>query len=134
MKGKPSTQHCVFNVKKRSWKGGVQVAVEVTEEQLDGARQAIDFHRWLPKILRTMPQDELASYEERAGEHLIQIVCRCKLDALLQSGISQTNQCLPADTPDFPLHEIAQQRMSDITSYILAELDLSSDDAAQSLL
>ena len=27
------TQHCVFNLKKRSWKGGIQVVVELTQKE-----------------------------------------------------------------------------------------------------
>ncbi len=133
VEGKPSTQHCVFNVKKRSWKGGIQVAVEVNEQQLDDVRRTIDFQPWLRKILRRVPQEDRASFEERAEESFIQIVCRCKLDAVLQSGISQTNQCLAVDTVARSLQQVTQRRADDITSYILAELDLASDDSATSV-
>ncbi len=39
VKATPSRVCCVFNVKKRSWKGGVQIAVELEEDQLARARQ-----------------------------------------------------------------------------------------------
>ena len=133
VEGKPFTQHCVFNVKKRSWKGGIQVAVEVSERQLDDAQRAIDFQPWLAKILRTVPREERASIEERAVECFAQAVCRCKLDVMLQSGISQTNQCLAVDTIALPLQQVAQQRTNDIQSRILAELDLVPDDPPASV-
>ena len=134
VEGKPSTQHCVFNVKKRSWKGGIQVAVEVNQQQLDDISSIIDFRPWLAKRLRTMPHEDRASIEERAGEYFIQAVCRCKLDVVLQSGISQTNQSLAVDTITLPLQQATQQRMNDIQSYILAELDLVPDDPTASVL
>jgi hypothetical protein len=133
VEGKPFTQHCVFNVKKRSWKGGIQVAVEVSDQQLDDAQHTIDFLPWLTKTLRTVPQEDRASIQERAVECFIQAVCRCKLDVMLQSGISQTNQCLAVDTVTLPLQQVAQQRTNDIQSYILAELDLVPDDPPTSV-
>ena len=35
VEGRPFTYSCVFNVKKRSWKGGIQVSVVVTQSQID---------------------------------------------------------------------------------------------------
>lgn len=129
VEGKPFTQHCVFNVKKRSWKGGIQVAVEVSDGQLDDAQRTLDFQPWLEKTLRMAPQADRASIQERALEYFVQALCRCKLDVMLQSGISQTNQCLAVDTFTLPLQQVAQQRTNDIQSYILTELDLVQTDS-----
>src|SRR5580765_3879024 len=46
VKGKPFTSSCVFNVKKRSWKGGIQVAVAITQSQIDTLSTDVDFSRW----------------------------------------------------------------------------------------
>jgi hypothetical protein len=35
VEGRPFTSSCVFNVKKRSWKGGIQVAVVITQSQIE---------------------------------------------------------------------------------------------------
>ena len=51
VEGKPSTSSCVFNVKKRSWKGGIQVAVVVTQSQIDTLSKDVDFSRWLALAL-----------------------------------------------------------------------------------
>ena len=38
---RPDHVRCVFNVKKRSWKGGVQMAVDVAQDHLVRARERI---------------------------------------------------------------------------------------------
>jgi hypothetical protein len=38
----PFNYSCVFNVKKRSWKGGVQVAVALTQRDIDQLSSDID--------------------------------------------------------------------------------------------
>ena len=37
VEGKPDVQACVFNVKKRSWKAGIQVSVEMSTDQLSAS-------------------------------------------------------------------------------------------------
>ncbi len=98
VEGRPFTSSCVFNVKKRSWKGGIQVAVDISQSQIDTLSAEVDFSRWLAKALNDLSAEERPSHEERARELFIQAICRCKLDLLLQSGITQENQCLADDT------------------------------------
>ena len=43
---RPDHLRCVFNVKKRSWKGGVQVAVDVARRHLDRARERLAMLRY----------------------------------------------------------------------------------------
>ena len=97
VEGKPSTYSTVFNVKKRSWKGGVQVAVEIREAQIVELSDTTAFQQWLRDLLATVPKEERLSYQERAQELFIEAICWCKLDLLLQSGITQNNQRLAAD-------------------------------------
>jgi hypothetical protein len=124
VQGKPFTQATVFNVKKRSWKGGVQVAVELDQTQIERLGDAIGFPQWLEQALVTAPPDEQAAYHERAHELLIQALAWCKLDVLLQSGITQKNQCLPADTFVAELDGIVPTKRDFVASHVAAELDL----------
>jgi len=122
--GKPFTQTTVYNVKKRSWKGGIQVAVELAQVQIDQLSEAVGFSQWLETALRVAPAEEHAFYHQRAQELLIQALSWCKLDLLLQSGITQQNQCLPADTFVAELNGIVPNRRDFISSHVAAELDL----------
>jgi hypothetical protein len=71
-----------------------------------------------------VPAEECASYHERAQELLVQALSWCKLDLLLQSGITQQNQCLTADTFVAELNGIAPKRRDFILSHVASELDL----------
>lgn len=132
VEGKSSTLACVFNVKKRSWKGGIQVSIEITEDQIASSRAAADFSRWVNDALlgRSMPDRALQT--QRAGELFVQAVCWCRLDLLLQSGITQESQCVSADRGLAELVETVRRRTDFITSYVAKELDLISGDAARS--
>jgi len=124
VQGKPFTQSTVYNVKKRSWKGGVQVAVELDQSQIEHLTAAVGFPQWLEQALAPVPQEERAFYHERAQELLVQALSWCKLDLLLQSGITQENQCLTADTFVAELNGIAPKKRDFISSHVAAELDL----------
>ena len=129
VKGRPFTSSCVFNVKKRSWKGGIQVAVAITQSQIDRLSTDVDFSRWLAQALIDLSDEDRPSYQERAHELFIQAVCWCKLDLALQSGITQENQCLADDTWTSEVRDTVIKRTSFITSYIASELDLVPKDA-----
>ena len=60
--------YCVFNVKKRSWKGGVQIVVEIFRAQLSQIRKAFNFDQWLKKSLEHLPQSEQQAYLERGQD------------------------------------------------------------------
>jgi hypothetical protein len=124
VEGKPFTQSTVYNVKKRSWKGGIQVAVEMNQPQIDRLSTAIGFDQWLEEALVAAPHEERAAYHDRGQELLIQALAWCKLDLLLQSGITQKNQCLTADTFVAELDVMVLQKRDFILSHVAAELDL----------
>jgi hypothetical protein len=124
VEGKPFTQSTVYNVKKRSWKGGIQVAVELSQTQIDQLSAAIGFRQWLETLLVAVPVDERASYQERAQELLVQAFSWCKLDLLLQSGITQENQCLTADTFVTELYGAVANKRDFVASHVATELDL----------
>lgn len=124
VEGKPFTSSCVFNVKKRSWKGGIQVAVVITQNQIDTLSTDVDFSRWLALALADLVDEDRLSHQKRAHELFIQAVCWCKLDLALQSGITQENQCLADDTCIPEVRDTVIKRTNFITSYIASELDL----------
>ena len=132
MEGRPFTFSCVFNVKKRSWKGGVQVAVVMTQNQIDSLSAALDFSRWLALALIDLSDEHRASHEHRASELFVQALCWCKLDLALRSGIAQENQCLADDIGIVGVRETVIKRRDFITSYIASELDLVPKDATAS--
>jgi hypothetical protein len=124
VEGKPFTSSCVFNVKKRSWKGGIQVAVVLTHSQIDTLSADVDFSRWLALALVDLADEDRVSSQKRAHELFIQAVCWCKLDLTLQSGIAQENQSLEDETWNAEIRDAVIKRTNFITSYVASELDL----------
>ena len=124
VEGRPFASSCIFNVKKRSWKGGIQVAVIITQNQIDALSTDVDFSRWLALALIDLADEDRLSHQDRAHELFIQAVCWCKLDLALQSGITQENQCLADDTWISEVRDTVIKRTNFITSYIASELDL----------
>ena len=132
VEGRPFTSSCVFNVKKRSWKGGIQVAVDISQHQIDTLSTEVDLSRWLAQALIDLSDEDRRSHQERAHELFVQAVGWCKLDLVLQSGITQENQCLADDTWITEVRETVIKRTNFITSFIASELDLIPRDATAS--
>lgn len=132
VEGKPCTHSTVFNVKKRSWKGGIQIAVEIDQGQIESCLDAIGFSRWLSDILMTVSAEDRSAYDERAQELFIQAICWCKLDLLLQSAVTQENQCLPSDTFVADLEKVVTARQAFITTHVASELDLLPNNTGPS--
>ena len=130
VEGRPFTSSCVFNVKKRSWKGGVQVAVVITQSQIEMLSVGMGFSRWLAQALIGLSDENCTSHQERAHELFIQAVCWCKLDLALQAGITQENQFLADETWTAEVRDTVIKRKNFVTSYIASELDLVLKDAA----
>ena len=126
---RPFTFSCIFNVKKRSWKGGIQVAVLITQSQIDMLSADIDFSRWLAQALIDLSDEDRLSHQERAHELFIQAVCWCKLDLALQAGITQENQYLADESWSVDVRDTVIKRTNFVTSYIASELDLVPKDA-----
>lgn len=123
--GPPPRQSCVFNVKKRSWRTGVQVAVEVTDELVAHAKEVTDFSPWLMTILTTVPDDERADYRTRAEDLFVQALCGLKLDLAIQDGLAQENQTLGADALGEEVTRALPAEEQRLRSRILAELDVA---------
>lgn len=115
---------CVFNVKKRSWKAGIQVAVEIGTSQLTALRRTMALNDRLTASLKAVDLHEVSHYQERVVDVFAQALCRCKLDLRLRSGLAQENQRMEADELMDELHEEVCARTEEILVSILSELDL----------
>lgn len=123
---RPDHLRCVFNVKKRSWKGGVQIAVEVETAQVARAKQTTQFERWRQKILSTLLDGERADYESRADDLFVQQLCAVKLDCAIEAGLKQESRRLAAGDLTKELDAAVPQRKEGMLHRILTELDLST--------
>ena len=121
----PARLMCVFNVKKRSWKGGVQVAVEVSAAQISRLQRALSFDLWVDTWLAALPEEERLSYESRARDLLIQEICSTKLTLALDMDVRQDNSSLPVDTLVEELDGQVNAGADRIKANILTELDLN---------
>jgi hypothetical protein len=126
--GPPSRLHCVFNVKKRSWKGGVQVSVELDQSQVARARQAADFDAWLRDALAGVAAEEREDYAARAQDLFVQGLCAAKLDLALD-GLRQENATLGRDVLAAELDRAVPAQVERLKAQILAELDLPPESA-----
>ena len=122
----PSRVSCVFNVKKRSWKAGVQVVIEVDERQLAHARRVSGFEVWLQKALASVPEADRAGYAGRADDLFAQGVCALKLDLAIEAGIRQENQSIRADILVSELDGVILTQAERLKSQVLADLDLAA--------
>ena len=132
VQGQPDVLACVFNVKKRSWKAGIQVSAEIDADQLSVLRQKMRLDDRLAKSLTALDPHERPHYQERIADLFAQAVCWCKLDLRLQAGVAQNNQRIPADELTIELDQDAGNRVDYILAYILGELDLAHDRSVPS--
>ncbi len=123
--GQPARLCCTFNVKKRSWKGGVQIVVEVDERQIARAHAAAGFEAWLKRILSTLPDGERADYEGRARDLFVQYLCALKLDLAIEAGLRQENSRVAAGSFTQELDAAISKQTDRLLSNVLAELDLA---------
>ena len=122
--GRLDVLECVFNVKKRSWKGGIQVGVELTEDQLTRLRECGQLDELIEMIRAKVEPEDFSGYERRARDLFIQQVCRTKLDLAIASGMSQDNQTIAAEALAGLLDRAVLGRRDGIRQAILTELDL----------
>jgi hypothetical protein len=121
---RPDVRLCVFNVKKRSWKGGVQVSVELTEEQLIRLRDICQLDELIEMIRAKAEPESFTEYEGRARDLFIQKVCWAKLDLAISAGITQENQTIAARALMDELERQVLAGRGGIHETILTELDV----------
>jgi hypothetical protein len=117
--------HCVFNVKKRSWKAGIQVSVEVAKDQVTTLQDTLKLTDDLAQALASVAEAEQAEYVGRIPDLFVQAIAWCKLDLRLITGLPQENQRIGLYELAHELQQTAQARRAYVLSYILSELDLT---------
>jgi len=118
-------QSCVFNVKKRSWKAGIQVAVDIGADQLATLQDTIRHTDQLRKALEPLPEDDRADAAARIPDLTAQAIAWCKLDLRLAAGLQQENQRILYNELIPELNQaVMTSRREYVITYILTELDL----------
>lgn len=132
MEKEAGVQACTFNVKKRSWKAGVQVSVEIGSEQLASLRHKVRLVDRLAEVLMMLSPDERPAYQERAEDLFVQSVAWCKLDLGLRAGLAQENQRISAVDFVSELDRSVVARTEYVIAYIMTELDVVPDHPSPS--
>ena len=121
---RPGILMCVFNTKKRSWKGGIQVAVELAETQLERLRERGLLNELLEMIRARVEPEAFAGHAQRARDLFTQQVCRMKLDLAIEQGLAQENQTVGADAFQQELDRAVLAGADAVRQAIFAELDV----------
>jgi len=116
--------HCVFNVKKRSWKGGVQVGILIERNQIQRLEKKLAFQSWIEEQLQVIPSDEREDYLKRGFDLFIQFICFHKLETFIRQGIKQENVQVSADFLISETDEAIQREAQKIKQQIMVELDI----------
>lgn len=133
VEGKPSVLACVFNVKKRSWKAGIQVSVEIAQGHLARLSQEICLTDRITEALLSLSPDERPAYHSRVDDLFAQAVTWCKLDLCLATGLAQNNQRIESGDLVPELNRSVTGRAEYVITYVLTELDLVSDRQSPAL-
>ncbi len=124
--GASDTMYCVFNVKKRSWKGGVQVGIHVGRDQIQQLQATLDFQSWLGHQIREIPSDARDDYIKRGNDLFIQLVCFYKLDLFIKEGIRQENWHVSREELLSETDTAVKREAEDMKRQILVELDVEA--------
>jgi hypothetical protein len=121
---RPGVLRCVFNTKKRSWKGGIQIAVELAGAQLERLRERGLLGELLEMLRARVEPETFAEYEQHARDLFTQQVCRAKLALAIEKGLTQENQTVGADAFQQELDRAVLAHADAVRQAILAELDV----------
>lgn len=124
IEGASDTIHCVFNVKKRSWKGGVQVGILIERHQIQLLEKKLAFQSWLEEHLQVIPSDEREDYLKLGYDLFIQFICFHKLETFIRKGIKQENVQVSAGFLTSETDEAIQREAEKIKQQIMVELDI----------
>ncbi len=116
--------HCVFNVKKRSWKGGVQVDIMVGRSQIQQLEHTLGFRPWIDELLRVVPSNDREDYTKHGCDLLVQLICFHKLEIYIQQGIKQENNKVSESVLIDETNEVIQREAEKIKEQIMIELDI----------
>ena len=127
VEGVSGIQACVFNVKKRSWKAGIQVSVELTHGQLSHLLHELRITDRVAEALMACSPEARAAYQARVPDLFAQAVAWCKLDLCMAAGLTQEHQRIPAAEFVSELDRSVVDRTQYVATYILSELDVAPD-------
>ncbi len=116
--------YCVFNVKKRSWKGGVQVVVKLEQSQFKRLKAKLGFIEWLRSRLSHVPAQEQREFIQRGHDILAQCLCQTKLLLAIKEGLQQENCELNREYLTAELEEEVERGEELLKTQVLNELDL----------
>jgi len=128
VEGASDSVHCVFNVKKRSWKGGVQVEVVMKKNQIMRLKGVLQHPSWLEDVLSRVPADDRGEYLQKSHDLLVQLLCFHKLQVFIHAGIRQENIQIPGDSLISETDEVVQREAEEIKRQIYVELDLVEEE------
>ncbi len=131
VKSDQNAVYCVFNVKKRSWKGGVQGEIVLFSSQLQDLENALNFPEWLEEIVSPLPQADRQDYYDRGHDLFVQLICFHKLQALIDKGIRQENFLVAGHELTAETDEAVKQAALDIKGQIVTELDIQHYDGEE---
>ena len=120
----PDVFYCVFNVKKRSWKGGIQLVVEIAQAHVSRCGRILRFESWLQTTLRHLPKEDYAEYFQRGQDLFLQYLCQAKLQLALDEGLRQETTLLSQDVLAQELEQAILQNGDDLKANLFAELDV----------
>ncbi len=116
--------YCVFNVKKRSWKGGIQLVVEMTQPDVSRFKRLLQFESWLRDTLRHFPREDHEEYFQRGQDLFLQYLCQAKLQLALDEGLGQETTLLSHDALSQELEQAIRRDGQSLKQDLLAELDI----------
>ncbi len=122
--GDSETIHCVFNVKKRSWKGGVQVDIVVGRNQVRRLENQLGFQEWIDQLLQIVPEDDREDYVKQGIDLFTQFICFHKLEIYIRQGIKQENAKVLSSFLILETDEVIQREAEKIKQQIIVELDI----------
>ncbi|RMH32814.1 MAG: hypothetical protein D6690_13010 [Nitrospirae bacterium] len=122
----PQGIQCVFNVKKRSWKGGVHIAVFIFQSQWLRMKERLKFDRWLQSVVMDVPSILRSQCLSRAQDLLAQQLCYLKLALALDRDLPQEHGQIAGQQFLEELEEQVERSDAWLKQQILNELDVES--------
>ena len=120
----PDLFYCVFNVKKRSWKGGIQLVVEMAHPHASRLKQILQLETWLRNVLRHLPPEDYDEYFQRGQDLFLQCLCQEKLQLAIEGGLRRETTLLSDDVLSRELEDAVRQNGHALKETLLAELDV----------
>ncbi len=120
----PDIIYCVFNVKKRSWKGGIQLVVEIARPHVSRFKRILQFESRLQKALRHLSKEDYDEYVQRGQELFLQYLCQEKLQLAIEGGLRQETTLLSQDMLSQELEDAIRQNGHALKENLFAELDI----------